>query len=89
MWFDQNELRGGDSWDQKIRGQIRGCALLIPIVSAHTQARHEGYFRREWKLAVERTYDMASGVAFIVPVVIDETKEADALVPELLLQPLA
>lgn len=82
VWFDQNELRGGDSWDQKIRGQIRGCALLIPIVSAHTQARHEGYFRREWKLAVERTYDMASGVAFIVPVVIDETKEADALVPD-------
>ena len=82
VWFDQSELRGGDTWDQKIRGQIRSCALFMPVISANTQARPEGYFRREWKLAVERTHDMAAGVAFIVPVVIDDTREADALVPD-------
>ena len=81
-WFDQSELRGGDTWDAKIRGQIRACALFLPIISARTQARHEGYFRREWKLAVERTHDMAAGVAFIVPVVIDETPESEAAVPD-------
>ena len=42
----------------------------------------EGYFRREWKLGVERTHDMAGGVAFIAPVVIDDTPESAALVPE-------
>lgn len=82
VWFDQNELRGGDSWDQKIRGQIRACALFVPIISARTQERTEGYFRREWKLAVDRLQDMAGGVAFIVPVVIDETREDEALVPD-------
>ena len=82
VWFDQNELRGGDSWDAKIKKQIRECALFLPIVSTHTQERTEGYFRREWLLAVERTRDMAQGVAFIVPVVIDETREGDATVPE-------
>jgi TolB-like protein len=82
VWFDQNELRGGDSWDQKIRRQIKECALFVPVVSATTQARGEGYFRREWKLGVDRTHDMAGGVAFIMPVVIDETLESDALVPE-------
>jgi TolB-like protein/Tfp pilus assembly protein PilF len=82
VWFDQNELRGGDSWDQKIRRQIRECALFVPVISATTQARGEGYFRREWKLGVDRTHDMAGGVAFIMPVVIDETLESDALVPE-------
>jgi TolB-like protein len=82
VWFDQNELRGGDSWDQKIKRQIRECALFLPVISATTQARGEGYFRREWKLAVERTHDMAGGVAFIVPVVIDETAEGEADVPE-------
>ena len=82
VWFDQNELRGGDSWDQKIRRQIRECALFIPLVSIRTQERGEGYFRREWKLGVERTHDMAAGVAFVVPVVIDDTRESDALVPE-------
>ncbi len=82
VWFDQSELRGGDSWDAKIKKQIRECALFLPLVSGQTQSRTEGYFRREWLLAVERTRDMAHGVAFIVPVVIDETREADAAVPE-------
>jgi TolB-like protein/Flp pilus assembly protein TadD len=81
VWFDQSELRGGDAWDTKIKTQIRACALFLPIISQQTQRRMEGYFRREWLLAVERTRDMAQGVAFIVPVVIDETGE-NAAVPE-------
>jgi len=44
-WFDQSELRGGDAWDQKIRRQIKECALFMPIISSRTQARGEGYFR--------------------------------------------
>src|ERR1700690_1725352 len=82
VWFDQSELRGGDEWDAKIKRQIRECALFVPIVSANSQARGEGYFRREWKLAIERTHDMAAGIPFLVPVVIDQTPEAKALVPE-------
>ncbi|HZZ59323.1 MAG TPA: toll/interleukin-1 receptor domain-containing protein, partial [Opitutaceae bacterium] len=81
VWFDENELRGGDAWDQNIRRQIRDCALFLPIISARTQSRAEGYFRREWKLAAERMHDRAEGVAFAVPVVIDETPESEALVP--------
>lgn len=82
VWLDQSELRGGDAWDQKIRYEIRDCALFIPIISAGTQARLEGYFRREWKLAVERTHDMSERLAFLVPVVIDATGDAEADVPE-------
>jgi TolB-like protein len=81
VWFDQDELRGGEAWDRKLRGQIKECALFVPVVSANTQERREGYFRLEWKLASERTHLMAEGVPFIAPVVIDETKEANALVP--------
>jgi len=82
VWFDQSELRGGDAWDTQIRTQIRACALFLPIISQQTQRRMEGYFRREWLLAVERTRDMAQGVAFVVPIVIDETGENTAAVPE-------
>ena len=35
---------GGVAWDQKIRGQIRDCALFIPVISATTASGHEGYF---------------------------------------------
>src|SRR5476649_1389527 len=81
VWFDQDELRGGDAWDAKIRKQIRECALFMPVISAHTQARGEGYFRLEWKLAVERTHLMAEGMPFLSPVVIDATPDAGAVVP--------
>jgi TolB-like protein len=52
------------------------------VVSANTQARLEGYFRREWKWAAERTHDMAHDLAFLVPVALDGTKENGARVPE-------
>jgi TolB-like protein len=81
VWFDQSELRGGDVWDQKIRRQIKECALFMPIVSERTQERGEGYFRLEWKLAVERTHLMAEGVPFLAPVVVDATQESAAVAP--------
>jgi hypothetical protein len=82
VWFDQSELRGGDVWDQKIRREIHECALFIPIVSQQTQERLEGYFRREWKLAIDRTHDMAEQMPFLVPVVIDGTRDQEAFVPD-------
>ncbi|HEX3846143.1 MAG TPA: TIR domain-containing protein [Steroidobacteraceae bacterium] len=82
VFLDQSELRGGDAWDQKIRREIHDCALFVPLISAHSDARHEGYFRREWKLAVDRTADMSDRLAFLVPVVIDDTSDARADVPE-------
>jgi len=82
VWLDRSELRGGDAWDQRIRREIRDCALFIPIISANTQARLEGYFRREWKLAVARTFDMADDKTFLMPVVIDSTHDRDAHVPD-------
>jgi len=82
VWFDQSDLRGGDLWDQKIRSQIKDCALFVPIISANSKARAEGYFRREWKLAVDRTHDMADGEPFLVPVIIDDTEASHARAPE-------
>jgi TolB-like protein len=82
VWFDQNELRGGDAWDASIRRQIKECALFVPIISASTETRGEGYFRLEWRLAVERSYLMADDQAFLMPVVIDETPEISARVPD-------
>ena len=81
VWFDENELRGGDTWDAKIRKQIDECALFVPLISQHTEARAKGYFRLEWKLAVDQTQMLAAGVPFIAPVAIDDTREDGAVVP--------
>ena len=82
VWLDQSELRGGDAWDASIRKKIKECALFVPVISASTNARSEGYFRLEWKLAVDRSHLMAAERAFLLPVVIDGTGDADALVPD-------
>jgi TolB-like protein len=82
VWFDQSELRGGDAWDQKIRREIHDCVLLVPVVSANTASRHEGYFRLEWDPADQRTHMLARNRAFIVPVCLDATPDAGADVPE-------
>ncbi len=83
VWFDADGgLEHGDEWDAKIRRQIKECVLFIPLISANTQAREEGYFRLEWDLAAERARTIASGVPFILPVVIDDTREPEALVPD-------
>src|SRR5471032_1665954 len=83
VWFDADGgLEHGDEWDAKIRRQIKECVLFIPVISANTQARLEGYFRIEWELAAERAMGIAAGVPFILPVVIDDTREPDAHVPD-------
>jgi len=81
VWFDQNELVGGDAWDAKIRKQIADCALFVPVISANTQSRREGYFRLEWRIAAQRTHMMSEQIAFLLPVVIDNTRDAEADVP--------
>jgi len=55
--------------------------LFVPVISANTQARREGYFRIEWKLAAQRTHAIAEGTPFLLPVVLDDVSEPQALVP--------
>jgi TolB-like protein/Flp pilus assembly protein TadD len=82
VWFDKSELRGGDVWDRQIRERIHDCRLFIAVISANSETRDEGYFRHEWKLSVERTHHMSDKKPFLVPVVIDDTPERGASVPD-------
>jgi hypothetical protein len=82
VWFDESELGGGIAWDQNIRRQIRNCDFFMPIISAQTERRPEGYFRREWRMAVERTLDMADDHPFLLPIAVDDVDQAVARVPE-------
>jgi hypothetical protein len=81
-WFDLDRLEGGDDYDRKIRANIGRCSFFLPVISGTTQRRLEAYFRREWSYAVDRSRNIAEGAVFILPVCIDDTSEADALVPE-------
>lgn len=81
-WFDMDRLEAGDDYDRKIQRNISRCSYFIAVVSRHTEQRHEAYFRREWSYAMDRSRNMADGALFILPVTIDGTNPATALVPE-------
>jgi hypothetical protein len=81
-WFDMERLEGGDDYDRMIHRNIARCSYFIPVVSAATEKRLEGYFRREWSYALDRTRNIAEGAVFILPVCIDSTSAVDAQVPD-------
>jgi hypothetical protein len=81
-WFDIERLEGGDDYDRKIQRNIARCSYFVPIVSATTERRLEGYFRREWSYAIDRARNIAEGALFIMPVTIDDTNGGRAQVPE-------
>jgi hypothetical protein len=81
-WFDMERLEGGDDYDRKIQRNIARCSYFLPVVSATTQRRLEGFFRREWSYAVDRTRNMADEAVFILPVCIDDTDASAASVPD-------
>jgi hypothetical protein len=81
-WFDMDRLEVGDDYDRKIQRNISRCSYFVPVISATTQRRLEGYFRREWSYALDRARNMAEGALFILPVSLDETDTAEARVPE-------
>jgi hypothetical protein len=83
VWVDEDDLKGGDRWAPTIRKAIEACTIFMPVVSKASERRVEGYFRREWKMAVERNpAHFGARQQFIWPVVFDGTATETALVPE-------
>ena len=81
-WFDLERLEGGDDYDRKIRATSPAAPISYRSSRLTTQRRLEGYFRREWSYAIDRTRNIAEGALFILPVCIDETNAAAAQVPD-------
>src|SRR5262245_62829130 len=70
--MDDRRLVPGGPWEAEILASIRReVRLFLPVISAQTERRDEGFVFREWDEAVERARSMPPGRSFIVPVVID------------------
>jgi hypothetical protein len=71
VWLDERRLEVGERWEQTILSGIRrGVRLFVPMISAKTEQRDEGYVFREWDEAVERARSIPRR-RFILPVVVD------------------
>jgi hypothetical protein len=84
VWFDKAALKPGDDWSQRLKVAVQRCEMFLPLLSANTENRTEGYFRLEWSEAAERNRRI-QGRKFIFPVMIDpdfRSPESYALVPD-------
>ncbi len=84
VFFDKDDLRAGELWESKLRRSIRDCSLFIPVVSRQAMAPGRRFFRVEWNMALEEAQmaGFSAEDAFLLPVVIDDTRVDDPGVPE-------
>jgi hypothetical protein len=82
VWLDNDRLKPGDNFNPQIEQYVaKGCGCFVAVISRNTERRHEGFFRREWNLAVDRDKGIHFERKFIVPVVVDDTAEPSAVPP--------
>jgi hypothetical protein len=79
VWFDLDRLGPGDTFDLKIQDYVQRCSLFLALLSRNTEARTEGFFRREWNYALDRDKGIDQSVPFIVPVAIEENVQLKTL----------
>ncbi|HKT78684.1 MAG TPA: toll/interleukin-1 receptor domain-containing protein [Vicinamibacterales bacterium] len=83
VWFDKDQLRGGDEFERCIKRYIETCSLFMPIISQTTESRGEGFFRREWGWALDRLSNFTGNDRqFLFPVVIGDVNPYAAKVPD-------
>ncbi|HXM70842.1 MAG TPA: toll/interleukin-1 receptor domain-containing protein, partial [Thermoanaerobaculia bacterium] len=84
VWFDKEALQPADSWARGIRRGIERCSLFLPVISrqALSEENRRRYFWREWNDADDLARGMAPDEAYIVPVVIDDTRIDRAPLPD-------
>jgi TIR domain-containing protein/SIR2-like protein len=84
VWFDKEALQIGDDWARSIRRGIERCSLFLPVISRQSlsEENRRRYFWREWNDAEDFARGMAPDEAFLVPIVIDDTRIDRAPLPD-------
>lgn len=73
VWFDREQIKGGDDWEEKIKQGMIKCSLFAPIISKHALTPEARYFREEWDAAEKVVKQLPRSRTFIVPVAVDDT----------------
>lgn len=80
VWFDRQELRPGDDFEERILRNIDRCSLFVPVISRHCLGPQRRFFRLEWNRALRVAAQAPPQMQFIVPVALDDTPlDADEL----------
>ena len=73
VFFDREQLHGGDKWLPKLERNIHECSVFVPVISFNTLTPERRYFKYEWNQALVEAKQALSEEIFLLPVVIDGT----------------
>jgi hypothetical protein len=82
VFFDKDDLKAGNDFENRIRNCIGSCSIFVPVISKNTLTGRRRFFRLEWNEAIGEDLKSSPVQPFIVPVVIDDTLPGEPAVPE-------
>jgi hypothetical protein len=77
-WFDEEDLLPGQDWEYEISRAIRRSKFVLACLSK-TSITRSGYVQRELKIALDVADEQPEGVAFIIPVRLEECEIPERL----------
>jgi hypothetical protein len=77
-WLDQENLRGGDDWDNRIRRTIKKIDYFVVLQSEALENKNIGYVNREIFEALDHQKEFREN-CFVIPVKIEECKSLEKL----------
>lgn len=77
-WLDEENIRGGATWDSEIRRVIREEVQYVLVLQSKALARKtEGYVNREINAALDRQQEFRRTLSFVIPVQIEKCDRLD------------
>jgi len=81
VFFDDDELKTGDRYNQVIKKYIKNCDYFLPIISKNSIENKNRYvYDKEWKSAI--VLDGYKDESYLRPYIIDDTPPTDDRIPE-------
>jgi hypothetical protein len=80
-WLGNAEIGAGENVLRAAKINVHRCSAFVPVISRNAE-QVEGFFRYEWRHAIERSKGMMDNIQFIVPVATDDTSYDMPGVPE-------
>ena len=77
-WFDEEDLLPGQNWEYEIARAIRRSRFVLACVSRSSVTK-TGYVQKELKKAIDLADEQPEGVAYLIPVRLEECEIPDRL----------
>jgi len=78
---DHDDTPLAPRWEKRLKSVVGLCAVFVPVISARSLKANRRFLQREWLEAILEAGRAAPTGRFILPVVIDDTRPGDPVIP--------